>query len=84
MGVEKTVYIFVGIPAIRSTYSQMMIGSDHEIEAEIDNMIDTLEGTRIHKAIWTVASAEECSYEEAFMKFCRQMIEEEVSRYEKR
>lgn len=66
---EKTVYIFVGIPAIRSTYSQTMIGSDREIEAEIENMIDTLEGSRIHKAIWEITEVGTCTYSEACRNF---------------
>lgn len=66
---KRTVYIFVGIPAIHSTYSQMVTGSDREIEAEIENMIDTLEGSRIHKAIWSVTEVGTCTYSEACRNF---------------
>lgn len=66
---ERTVYIFVGIPAIHSTYSRMVTGFDYQIKAEIENMIDTLEGSRIHKAIWTVTEVGTCTYSEACRNF---------------
>lgn len=70
---KKTVYAFVGVPSESTTYSQIINGSDNEIEAELDSMMDLIDCQRQLHPIWMTVPVESASFEQAAVQFAKYM-----------
>ena len=70
---KKTVYAFVGVPSESTMYSQLVNGSDSEIEVELDSMMDLIDCQRLHHPIWMTVPAESASFEQAVTQFAKYM-----------
>ena len=70
---KKVVYAFVGVPSESTMYSKVINGSDNEIEAEIDSMIDLIDCQRQFRPVWMTVPAESASFEQAAVQFAKYM-----------
>ena len=70
---EKRVYAFVGVPSKSTMYSQIIVGSDSKIEAELDSMMDLIDCQRRHHPIWMTVPADSASFEQAVAQFAKYM-----------
>lgn len=70
---KKTVYAFVGVPSKSTTYSQIINGSDNEIEAELDSMMDLIDCQRQLHPIWMTVPVKSASFEQAAVQFAKYM-----------
>ena len=70
---EKRVYAFVGVPSKSTMYSQIVVGSDSKIEAELDSMMDLIDCQRRHRPIWMTVPADSASFEQAVAQFAKYM-----------
>lgn len=70
---KKTVYAFVGVPSESTMYSQIVNGSDSEIEAEIDSMMDLIDCQRQFNPVWMTVPVKTASFEQAVVQFAKYM-----------
>lgn len=70
---KKTVYAFVGAPSESTTYSQIVSGSDSEIEAELDSMMDLIDCQRQLRLIWMTAPVKSVSFDQVAAQFAKYM-----------
>lgn len=68
---RKTVYTFVGVPNKDAMYSQIVNGTDDDIECEIDKMLDLMYKTG--NPVWMTAPVESVSFEQAVTNFVKYM-----------
>lgn len=70
---KKKVYAFVGVPSKGTMYSQIVNGSDGEIESELDSMMDLIDCQRLHHPIWMIVPVDSASFEQAATQFVKYM-----------
>ena len=70
---KKTVYAFVGAPSENTMYSQIVNGSDSEIESELDSMMDLIDCQRQYRIVWMTVPVESASFEQAVAQFAKYM-----------
>lgn len=70
---RRSVYAFVGVPSESIMFSQIVNGSDGEIEAELDSMIDLIDCKRQYFPVWMTVPVESSSFEQATAQFTKYM-----------